>query len=210
MQSAVSHYPIFPIALQWENAINHLVETACRFDEAFLRFKAGYNPSQPRDYRGRWAETGAPPNRSQAMETWGKPETLEEHVKQHGKDFGVNSTEEYTRQANDFYKRGKAEKLPTVIDKDGVIRMYEPKTNTFGAYNPDGTTRSFYKPTSKNYFENQIRQHGPEGRVLNMPQAPANSGGSGRSVGGGGLGGGSITPGQIPGRQTIKVPGFDV
>lgn len=121
----------------------------------------------------------------------------------------MNSAEEYTKRANDFYKRGKSEKLPTVIDKSGNIRMYDPKTNTFGAYNSDGTTRSFYKPTSKNYFENQIRQYAPGGRVLNIPQPPNNAGGGGRS-GGGGLGGGAVTPGQIPGRRTIKIPGFDV
>ena len=30
--------------------------------------------------------------------------------------------------------------------KSGVIRVYDPTTNTFGAYNPTGTTRTFYKP----------------------------------------------------------------
>jgi hypothetical protein len=81
----------------------------------------------------------------------------------------VNSAEEYTKRANEFYKRGQAEKLPTVIDKNGVTRIYEPKTNTFGAYNPDGTTRTFYK-SPPNYFEGQINRYGPTGRVLNMPE----------------------------------------
>lgn len=34
------------------------------------------------------------------------------------------------------------------IDSEGVIRAYDPETNTFGAYNPDGTTRTFFKPSS--------------------------------------------------------------
>lgn len=29
---------------------------------------------------------------------------------------------------------------------DGVIRVYDPATNTFGAYNPSGTTRTFFTP----------------------------------------------------------------
>ena len=207
MQPAVYHYPIPTTVLRWSRAADQLIEQACRFEQ-LMREKAGYRPDQPRDYHGRWAATGASGMLS-ATETWGDKKTLDKHVKDHGKDFGVNSAEDYSKRANDFYKRGQAEKLPTVIDKHGVIRMYDPKTNTFGSYNADGSTRSFYKPTSKNYFENQIRQHAHGGRVLNMPQRPVNSGGGGRS-GGGGLGGGSVSPGQIPGRRTIKIPGFDV
>ncbi len=35
---------------------------------------------------------------------------------------------------------------PTKIDSKGIIRVYDPKTNTFGAYCPDGRTKIFYKP----------------------------------------------------------------
>ena len=34
---------------------------------------------------------------------------------------------------------------PTKVDDNGVTRVYDPRTNTFGAYNADGTTRTFYK-----------------------------------------------------------------
>jgi len=37
--------------------------------------------------------------------------------------------------------------VPTKIDGKGVIRVYDPETNTFGAFNPDGTTRTFFKPS---------------------------------------------------------------
>jgi len=30
--------------------------------------------------------------------------------------------------------------MPTKIDGDGVIRVYDPKTNIFGSFNADGTT----------------------------------------------------------------------
>jgi pyocin large subunit-like protein len=41
------------------------------------------------------------------------------------------------------------------IDADGVIRVYDPATNTFGSYNANGTTRTFFKPTSPTYWDRQ-------------------------------------------------------
>lgn len=41
-------------------------------------------------------------------------------------------------------------------DMDGIIRVYDPETNTFGSYNSDGTTRTFFKPRGgQKYFDNQ-------------------------------------------------------
>jgi pyocin large subunit-like protein len=33
-----------------------------------------------------------------------------------------------------------------IAPKSGVIRIYDPATNTFGSYNAAGTTRTFYMP----------------------------------------------------------------
>ncbi len=82
-----------------------------------------------------------------ASETWGRPETLAKHYKDHGADFGAASGEEYARLASEFFQRGLLDKLPTKIDpKTGAIRIYDPATNSFGAYNATGTTRTFFKP----------------------------------------------------------------
>lgn len=77
---------------------------------------------------------------------WGNPKTLQRHFKDHGADFGARTEDEYATMANDFFNNGK--RYETKIDDSGVIRIYDPKTNTFGSYNPDGTTRTFYKPTA--------------------------------------------------------------
>jgi hypothetical protein len=77
---------------------------------------------------------------------WGRPETLERHYRDHGKDFGSNSPGHYAHQAREFFRQCQMDRLPTKVGPDGVIRNYDPKTNTFGAYNADGTTRTFYKP----------------------------------------------------------------
>jgi hypothetical protein len=80
-------------------------------------------------------------------ETWGRPETLAKHYKDHGADFGAASGEEYAQMASEFFQRGLLDKLPTKIDpKTGAIRIYDPATNTFGAYNATGTTATFFKP----------------------------------------------------------------
>lgn len=86
---------------------------------------------------------------------WGNPKTLERHFRDHGADFGASSADDYARQASDFFRRSQIERLPTKIDKDGVIRVWDPKTNSFGSFNPDGTTKTFFKPTSPTYFERQ-------------------------------------------------------
>ena len=42
------------------------------------------------------------------------------------------------------------------VDEEGTIRVYDPKTNTFGSYNPDGSTKTYFKPTGgQNYFDKQ-------------------------------------------------------
>jgi hypothetical protein len=88
-----------------------------------------------------------------AASTWGRPETLADHFNRHGPDFDAKSAEDYARRANQFFER--RAQFPTKVDSDGVIRVYDPRTNTFGSYNPDGTTRTFFKPTKPTYFDEQ-------------------------------------------------------
>jgi len=82
-----------------------------------------------------------PPSR-----TWGRLDTLDDHFARHGADFGATSADDYARQASDFFQRAQHEGLTTKIDTDGIIRAYDPATNAFGAFNPDGTTRTFFTP----------------------------------------------------------------
>jgi RHS repeat-associated protein len=90
-----------------------------------------------------------------AARTWGNPRTLEDHFSRHGSDFGATSAVDYARRASEFLQRAQRGGLPTKIDAEGIIRVYDPRTNTFGAYNPSGTTRTFFKPTSPTYFDRQ-------------------------------------------------------
>ena len=82
--------------------------------------------------------------------------TLKKHFEDHGADFGSTSAEHYEEQASDFFDRAVTENLPTKIDPDdGRIRFWDPTTNTFGSYTPDGETITYFKPTSPTYWERQ-------------------------------------------------------
>ena len=87
--------------------------------------------------------------------TWNDPATLSDHFKDHASDFGVTSEEQYADRAGEFFRRANRDGLPTKIDKLGNIRIYDPQTNTFGSFTRDGTTRTFFKPTSPTYWARQ-------------------------------------------------------
>ncbi len=108
-----------------------------------------------RDTRGGPPPRAGMPSGAGGPSNWGNPRTLERHFRDHGADFGAKSADDYARQAADFFKRSQVERMPTKIDKDGVIRVFDPKTNTFGSFNPNGTTKTFFKPTSPTYFNRQ-------------------------------------------------------
>ena len=87
--------------------------------------------------------------------TWGRAETLADHFGRHGVDFGAKTADEYASMASRFLQESQAAKLPTKIDRQGVIRVFDPKTGTFGSFNPNGTTRTFFKPNRPDYFKDQ-------------------------------------------------------
>jgi len=78
--------------------------------------------------------------------TWGNPRTLAKHFKSHGADFGASSEQEYADLAANFRQEAISGRVPTAIDSNGVMRAYDPNTNTFGSYNANGTTRTLFKP----------------------------------------------------------------
>jgi len=92
-----------------------------------------------------------PPSRK----TWGAPRTLQDHFDRHGQDFAAKNPDDYAAQAWLFLRRARAEGLPAKIDEDGVLRVYEPKTRAFAAYNRDLTTKTYFKPGRRDYFDDQ-------------------------------------------------------
>jgi pyocin large subunit-like protein len=40
-------------------------------------------------------------------------------------------------------------------DTDGTLRVFDPKTRAFAAYNEGGRTKTFFKPESASYWQRQ-------------------------------------------------------
>lgn len=93
-----------------------------------------------------------PPTR----QTWGHLDSLQDHFERHGHDFGAKSPDEYAAQAWLFLQRARAESLPMKQDDtDGTLRVFDPQTHAFAAYNAGGKTKTFFKPESPGYWQRQ-------------------------------------------------------
>ncbi len=90
-----------------------------------------------------------------SAQTWANPASLPDHFARHGSDFGARSAGDYARIAAEFLRRARAQGLPAKLDNHGTLRVYDPRTGTFGAYNRDGTTKTFFKPRNASYFDRQ-------------------------------------------------------
>ena len=94
----------------------------------------------------------APPTR----QTWGNTASLQDHFDRHGRDFSSRSPDDYAAQAWLFLQRARAEGLPMKLDDtDGTLRVFDPKTRAFAAYNEKGLTKTFFKPESPTYWQRQ-------------------------------------------------------
>ena len=93
----------------------------------------------------------APPTRK----IWANYASLPDHFARHGEDFHAKDADDYARLSWEFLQRAKAEGLPAKQDDEGVLRIFDPRSGTFASYNRDGTTKTFFKPGSRDYFERQ-------------------------------------------------------
>lgn len=98
-----------------------------------------------------------PPTRT----TWGNMGSLPDHFARHGGDFRAKDADDYARMAWQFGQQAKAGGLLVKLDEDGTRRVYDPKSGAFAAYNANGTTKTYFKPNSSDYFARQ------PGRLVN-------------------------------------------
>ncbi|MBL9176675.1 MAG: fibronectin type III domain-containing protein [Verrucomicrobiaceae bacterium] len=93
-----------------------------------------------------------PPTR----QTWGHLDSLQDHFERHGRDFSAKSPDDYAAQAWRFLQRARDEGLPMKRDDtDGTLRVFDPQTRSFAAYNAAGRTKTFFKPESPGYWQRQ-------------------------------------------------------
>lgn len=104
--------------------------------------KSPATPTQPR----------APPTH----QTWGRMETLQDHFVRHGPDFQSRSADDYAAQAWLFLQRAKQGHLPMKWDDgEGTLRVFDPQTRAFAAYNREGRTKTFFRPGNSSYWQRQ-------------------------------------------------------
>ena len=94
---------------------------------------------------------------------WGNISSLPDHFARHGGDFGAKSQDDYAAQAWRFRERAVTERLPMKLDTDGTVRVFDPKTRAFAAFNRDGTAKTFFRPDSTSYWQRQ------PGRTIQTP-----------------------------------------
>jgi len=95
--------------------------------------------------------------------TWGHLPSLPDHFARHGGDFAATSQDDYAAQAWRFRERAVAERLPMKLDTDGTVRVFDPKTHAFAAFNRDGTTKTYFRPDSASYWQRE------PGRAIQTP-----------------------------------------
>lgn len=94
----------------------------------------------------------APPTR----ETWGNLGSLQDHYERHGGDFRCTSPDDYAAKAWMFLQYARKNGLPMKWDdSDGTLRIWEPKSRAFAAFNRDGTTKTFFRPSNPSYWTRQ-------------------------------------------------------
>jgi hypothetical protein len=93
----------------------------------------------------------APPTR----QTWGNMGSLQDHFDRHGGDFKAKDPDDYARMAWEFLQRAKRGEVLVKVDEEGVMRVFDPKSRAFASYNRDGTTKTYFRPNSPDYFERQ-------------------------------------------------------
>ena len=95
--------------------------------------------------------------------TWGHLPSLPDHFARHGGDFAAKSQDDYAAQAWRFRERAVAEKLPMKLDTDGTVRVFDPKSRAFAAFNRDGTAKTYFRPDNPSYWQRQ------PGRAIQTP-----------------------------------------
>ncbi len=88
---------------------------------------------------------------------------FEEHFAKHGREFGNVSPAQYLALAQELRDAPPGGPILEARGPDGVFSKYDRRTGAFGAYNPDRTIRTFFKPNNgERYFHRQALKRGEE------------------------------------------------
>ena len=81
---------------------------------------------------------------------------FDEHYAKHGREFGHISQPEYLHRAQALRDAPPGGPILEAIKPGGIITRFDKRTGAFGAYNHDGTIRTFFIPNAgERYFRRQ-------------------------------------------------------
>jgi pyocin large subunit-like protein len=84
---------------------------------------------------------------------------LDEHYQKHGSEFGAISKADYLRLAQDLRDARPGGPILEARRPNGEFSRFDRRNGYFGAYNRDGTIRTFFIPNNgERYFERQARR----------------------------------------------------
>lgn len=84
---------------------------------------------------------------------------LAEHYAKHAAEFGGITESEYLRRAQELRDRPAGGDLRELIRDDGVITRFDRASGEFLAADPDGTIRTFFRPSAGEvYFQRQAQR----------------------------------------------------
>jgi pyocin large subunit-like protein len=96
---------------------------------------------------------------SKAYKEKGFPEdTLDYHFRRHGGDFDAKNAHEYEQLAIKLKNAKIGKGVEDYFRKDNRFVKYDKSNNNFLVYEKDGTIITFYKPTRKDYWDNEKRK----------------------------------------------------
>jgi pyocin large subunit-like protein len=87
---------------------------------------------------------------------------LDDHYRKHGAEFGAISEREYLRLAQELRDAPLRPGGPILEARrrDGEFSRFDRRHGYFGAYNRDGTIRTFFIPNNgERYFRRQARRY---------------------------------------------------
>lgn len=81
---------------------------------------------------------------------------FDEHYQKHGREFGNITQAQYLKLAQELRDAPSGGPILEAIKPGGVISRFDRRTGYFGAYNRDGTIRTFFIPNDgERYFRRQ-------------------------------------------------------
>lgn len=84
---------------------------------------------------------------------------LDDHYARHGSEFGHISKAEYLRLAQELRDAPAGGPVLRALRPDGVVTKFDRRNGRFGAYNRDGSIRTFFIPNDgERYFHRQARR----------------------------------------------------